>query len=102
MDKDDDVWRFYRRPGDKAHVPRRPSYAIQTACYQAQLYRIVHETINMYCGARGKVTAPVWLERYKRYLTWKDELPEYLARVDTSAQAMPHMLFLQYAPVKLL
>ncbi len=96
MDRDDAVWRYYRQPGDKTHVPRRPSYAIVTACQQAKLYRIVHETINVFCGARGQVTARAVLECYKRYLTWKDELPAGLEKVDTGAQPLPHVLFLQY------
>ncbi|KAI9875682.1 MAG: hypothetical protein M1830_008121 [Pleopsidium flavum] len=94
MDRDDAVWRYYRQPGDKQHVPRRPSYAIVTAFEQAKLFRIVHETINVFCGARGKATSRAVLECYKRYLTWKDELPAGLERVDTGAQPLPHVLFL--------
>ena len=101
MDKDDALWRFYRRPGDKGHVPIRPSYSILTACHQAQLYRIVHETINMFCGAGGKITARALLKCYQRYLTWRNELPAHLAKVDTDAQALPHILFLQYAATEL-
>lgn len=99
MDRDDAVWRFYRRPGDKGHIPRRPSYSILTAYHQAKLYRVVHETINIFCGARGKITARVVLECYKRYLSWKEDLPPQLAQVDTDAQAMPHIIFLQYAAI---
>lgn len=94
------MWRYYRIPGDRTNIPRRPSYAILTACHQAQLYRIVHETINMFCGAHGKITARDLLERYRRYLTWKDNLPAQIAHVDMNAQALPHILFLQYAATK--
>ncbi len=95
MDRDNAVWRFYRRPGDRNHVPRRPSHAILTACNQAKLYRILHETINTYCEASVKATARIVLECYRRYLIWKEELPAEIADIDTNAQALPNVLFLQ-------
>lgn len=97
MDRDDAVWRYYRQPGDKQHIPRRPSYAIVTASEQAKLYMIVHDTLDVFYGVHGKVTARVVLESYSQYLKWKDDLPNRIAKVDTGAQPLPHVLFLQYA-----
>ena len=91
-------WRYYRQPGDEREVPKRPSFAILTAFFQAKLFRIVHDTINIYCGARGRVTAENVIACYKRYLDWAEELPWQLRSVDVEAQPLPHILSLQYNP----
>ena len=88
-------WRYYRQPGDEANIPKRPSYAILTACHQAKLYRIVHDSINIYCGARGKVTAKEIIGCYRRYLDWEERLPDQVRRTDEDAQPLPHVLGLQ-------
>ena len=95
MDRDNVVWRFYRKPGDERELPTRPSYAIMTACYQAKLFLIVDESLNLYCGVRGQVSAEKFLKVYSRYMDWKNDLPSMIANVDVSDQPLPHILYLQ-------
>ncbi|KAL8921374.1 MAG: hypothetical protein Q9172_004067 [Xanthocarpia lactea] len=91
---DDQVWRFYRTVGDQRELPVRPSYAIMTACYQAALFRIIHESLNLYCGLRGLATAEAVLIIYRRYIDWEHDLPSILQTVDVDVQPLPHILFL--------
>lgn len=95
MDGDDAVWRFYRQPGDNRELPFRPAHAIVTAYHQAKLFLIINETLNVYCGTRGRVTAAKILDVYARYLQWKDELPDVIANIDEGDQPLPHILYLQ-------
>ncbi|KAL8666105.1 MAG: hypothetical protein Q9168_007553 [Polycauliona sp. 1 TL-2023] len=88
------VWRFYRTVGDQRALPVRPSHAIMTSCYQAALFRIVHESLNLYCGLRGVASAEMILNTYRRYLDWKHDLPSILEAVDVEAHPVPHILFL--------
>ncbi|MCJ1437836.1 hypothetical protein MMC27_007223 [Xylographa pallens] len=94
QDSAPDQWRYYRQPGDDTNNPRRQSFAILTACQQAKLFRIVHDTINVYCGARGKVTAAAVIGCFKRFTDWKANLPEEIARTDEESQPLPHVLAL--------
>ncbi|MCJ1478534.1 hypothetical protein MMC13_007214 [Lambiella insularis] len=96
LDKDASLesWRNYRQPGDEANIPKQQSFAILTACYQAKLYRVVHDTINVYCGARGKVTAKAVIGCYRRFVDWKSNLPEQIARTDEESKPLPHVLAL--------
>ena len=96
MDRDHAPWCFYRHPGDEHELPTRPSYAITAACYQAKLFRIIDESLNLYCGARGQVSAEKTLAVYKRYVDWKNDLPSMITDVDASDQPLPHILYLQY------
>ncbi|KAL8993298.1 MAG: hypothetical protein Q9169_006447 [Polycauliona sp. 2 TL-2023] len=91
---DKEVWRFYRTVGDGRELPVRPSYAIMTSCYQAALFRIIHESLNLYCGLRGIATAGAILTTYRRYLDWEYDLPSILKNVDVEAHPVPHILFL--------
>ena len=99
MDREHAIWRFYRHQGDERELPTRPSYAIVTACYQAKLFRIIDETLNLYCGVRGQVTAEKSLAVYKRYVDWKNDLPSVIMNVDVSDQPLPHILYLQYVSI---
>ena len=94
LDYDHAVWRYYRRPGDMKDVPVRPSYAILTAMYQAKLFRIVNDSITVYCGLRGQIDAYKILDLYRRFENWKDELPEKLY-TDNVKDPLPHILYLQ-------
>ncbi|MCJ1284530.1 hypothetical protein MMC26_003863 [Xylographa opegraphella] len=94
QDSAPEQWRYYRQPGDDSNNPRRQSFAILTACQQAKLFRIVHDTINVYCGARGKVTAAAVIGCFKRLINWKANLPEEIARTDEDSQPLPHVLAL--------
>lgn len=96
MEKDHALWRFYRHPGDEHELPTRPSYAIVAACYQAKLFRIIDESLNLYCGARGQVSAEKFLAVYRRYMDWRSDLPSVIANVDVADQPLPHILYLQY------
>ncbi|KAL8727169.1 MAG: hypothetical protein Q9166_006206 [cf. Caloplaca sp. 2 TL-2023] len=91
---DSNVWCFYRTIGDQRDLPIRPSYAILTACHQAVLFRIIHESLNLYCGLRGMATAEAVLIIYRRYLDWEADLPHILKSVDEESQPLPHVLFL--------
>ncbi|KAL9579403.1 MAG: hypothetical protein Q9203_006712 [Teloschistes exilis] len=94
LDGDRDVWRFYRTSGDHQNLPLRPSHAILTAYHQSQLFRIIHASLNLYCGLCGRATADAILTLYRRYLDWEHDLPPVLRRVDVEAQQLPHILFL--------
>lgn len=96
MNADDAVWRFYRRAGDERELPTRPSYAVLTACMQAGLFRIVHESLNLYSGHRGDVSAASVLTIYKMYLDWKEALPPKIKQIEIDDQPLPHILYLQY------
>lgn len=93
-DRDDHVWRFFRHVGDSRELPTRPSHAIMTACNQAKLLRIAQESLNLYCGTRGKATAQAILEGYKSYLDWKNDLPVVIKNIDINDQPLPHVLYL--------
>ena len=95
IQSDQAVWRFYRTIGDQRALPVRPSYAIMTACHQAALFRIIHASLNLYCGLRGLATAEAILTTYRQYLDWKHDLPPILKEVDVASQPVPHILFLQ-------
>ena len=64
-----------------------------TASEHARLFRIIHETILVYCGSRGRVSARALLDLYERYVDWKEHLPSDL-RLQES-EPLPHVLFLQ-------
>ena len=99
LDADNRLWRFYRNPGDERELPFRPSCAIITACQQAQLFSIINESIGLYCGARGKVSAANVLEVYGKYMTWKEDLPDVIANISEGDQPLPHILCLQYVRI---
>ena len=88
----DELWRPYKQPGDN-DISQHPSYSVLVAAEQAKMLRIVHETISVYCGSRGKVTAHHLINLYETFLIWKDDLPNQIRDVD--AQALPHVIFLQ-------
>ena len=90
-------WRFYRQPADDTNMPKQQSFAIVTAYEQAKLYRIVHDTITIYCGSRGKVTAAAIIGCYKRFIDWKANLSEPVSHIEEESQPLPHVLSLQYA-----
>jgi hypothetical protein len=95
MDKDDAIWRFYRSVGDEKEMPTRPSHAILTAYFQAKLFRICRDCMNLYCGYSGKITAHKVITLYKHYTQWKEDLPAALRQVDIEAQPLPNVLYLQ-------
>jgi len=97
LDEADPFWRFYRAPGDLSN-PTTPSFGIETTAERARLYRIVHETINICCGSRGRITARSILQVYRRFLMWQEDLPETISVVGENAEALPHVLLLQCVP----
>lgn len=77
-----------------------PSAPLQTAKAFAKLNQIVLETMNVYCGRRGRITARGLLDLYRKYLVWAAELPPRLARPvlnedNEIEDTVPHVLFLQ-------
>ena len=90
---------MYRQPGDSnvepghQNINDRQSFATLTAREHAKLYRIIHESILVYCGARGKVSTDSLLDVFQRYLAWEEELPPDLRSV--KGEPLPHILFLQ-------
>lgn len=95
LDGDRDVWRLYRTSSDHRNLPLRPSYAILTAYYQSRLFRIIHASLNLYCGLCGVATAEAILTLYRRYLDWEHDLPSVLRKIDVEARPLPHVLFLR-------
>ena len=95
MNKDDNIWRFYRKPGDQRDMPTRRSHAIMTAYHQAGLFRVIQESLHLYCGIRGIVSAKEFMECYRRYLDWKEDLPHVLSNISEGDQPLPHILYLQ-------
>ncbi|KAL9100523.1 MAG: hypothetical protein Q9163_004112 [Psora crenata] len=94
MDKDKDVWRFYRQPGDEREMPARPSFAILTAYHQADLFRIVYRAMRLYCGFTGKVTAGAIVDLYEDFQDWKENLPDELQADTGTGNPQPHILYL--------
>ncbi|KAI4086429.1 MAG: hypothetical protein LQ344_007565 [Seirophora lacunosa] len=88
------VWQEYRSIGDQRYLPVRPSHAVLTACHQAGLFRIIHESLNLYCGLRGLVRADAVLALYRRYMDWEEDLPFILKAIGDEAQPLPHILLL--------
>ncbi len=99
MDTEDALWRCYRHPGDAKELPTRLSHATVTAYHQAKLFGIIYDSINLYCGFRGPVSAFKILEVYRKYLDWKDSLPPVIAKYSEGGQPLPHILHLQYVHV---
>ena len=97
--QDEGRWNKYCQPGDSnielgfRNTDDRLGFATMTACEHAKLYRIIHECILVYCGARGKVSAPYLLDCFQRYIEWKDGLPSDIRSIES--QPLPHVLFLQ-------
>lgn len=94
-------WYYYRRPGDNkvepgdGRVSNRPCHALLMWSENAKLYRIIHETILVYCGHDGKVTAHRLSRVYSLYRSWKEDLPQAFRDVEGDSEALPHVLFLQ-------
>ena len=87
-------WVPHKQLGDEnVDFPHRPGHRLLTSGEHAKLYRIVHETILVYCGSRGKVTPQGLAGLYERYLSWMEKLPTEL-KIDDS-DPLPHVLFLQ-------
>lgn len=86
------LWHAHKHLSDP-DIQHRPSYSMLTATEHARLFRIIHETILVYCGSRGRVSARALLDLYERYVDWKEHLPPPL-RVQ-EAEPLPHVLFLQ-------
>ena len=88
------TWSFYRQPGDDIDSSS-PSHAIIIASEHAKLYRIIHETILVYCGKMGKVSVDELSEIYDQFMGWREDLPKVIQNVDGDYSAVPHALFLQ-------
>ncbi|KAF1987459.1 hypothetical protein K402DRAFT_49490 [Aulographum hederae CBS 113979] len=93
LDTDHANWQPYRSP-QHHNGPEVQSHAIQTAKELAKLNQIIHETINVYCGSRGRVSAKSIMRLYKRYLGWKEELSPELSTSTENTEALPHVVFL--------
>ena len=65
----------------------------------AQFMRLVHDTtILYYDGHESKVKAQGVLKQYRKYLEWKDNLPNDIAHNDDDDKIVPHVLSLQFCP----
>ena len=89
------LWHNYREPGDYTSSPGRPSYSLLAAYEQAKLNRIIHETIKLYCGSMGRITAMSTLKVYERYLNWEHNLPRRIGIFGVEDEILPHVIFLQ-------
>lgn len=95
LDSVDARWRFYRQAADETAQPDSPSLAIQTAKELTKLNQIIHETMNIYCGSRGKVTASSIMYLYKRYADWIAALPSEMQIESLDVVVVPHLYYLQ-------
>lgn len=86
----DDLWCFYRYPGDETNITGQHNYSMWVVSEHAKLYNIIHETILQYCAHEGRLSAPELLSLYSRYLDWMGNLPPAVLESRT-----PHCLFLQ-------
>ena len=59
----------------------------------AKLFRIIHESIVIYCGSRGNVSVRSLMDVYERFSAWKENLPTDMSKTD--AEPLPHILHLQ-------
>lgn len=91
-----EIYRHSRAEVESGQFPRAPGFTIVTAVHQARLFRIVHASIILYCGARGKISAKSFLQCFKRYLEWKAELPPELECEGYEDDIPPCVLTLQY------
>ncbi|KAK5015676.1 hypothetical protein LTR60_002761 [Cryomyces antarcticus] len=96
MDRQEEAWKPYRfrADGNDPALALRPSHAIRTAKELAQLYQIIHETITVYCGSKGKVTARSILSLYQRYLQWRQALPSELRWNEVDPHSLPHVFYI--------
>lgn len=92
----DDTWRPYIHPTqmDGTDLPERHGYRLLTSSSQAKLYRIIHETLLVYCSNQNKVSAQTLLGLYDRYVAWKESSPPGLANIGQD-ELLPHVFFLQ-------
>ena len=96
LDGQNYLWRFYRDTSD-SDIPPEPSSSMMAASEYAHLMRLIHDTtIIYYDGHEAKIKAQGVLKQYHRYLDWKNELPDDIAKVDNDADMLPHVLSLQY------
>ncbi|RDI78713.1 hypothetical protein Vi05172_g11297 [Venturia inaequalis] len=99
--KSDAYWKSYRFPKDSGKDPIT-GHAIETAKEFTQLSQVIFQTIRVWCGSKGKVSAQTLLRLYRQFTSWKAALPEHLAILEFSAdsapQALPHVfsLHIQY------
>ncbi|TLD36309.1 hypothetical protein E2P81_ATG03198 [Venturia nashicola] len=96
--KSDAYWKSYRFPKDSGKDPIA-GHAIETAKEFTQLSQVIFQTIRMWCGSKGKVSAQALLRLYRQFTNWKTALPDHLARLeftaDSAPQALPHVFSLQ-------
>ncbi|KAI9851076.1 MAG: hypothetical protein M1838_004508 [Thelocarpon superellum] len=94
LDREDSKWRLYRHVDD-IHNPPQPSLALLAANESARFLQIVQDTNALFYDTRATVvTARDVLIQYKRYLAWRDELPEAIAQLDMADVPLPHLVFL--------
>lgn len=87
-------WRAYRQPED-ADMAAQHGHSILASCELAKLYRVVHETILLYCAAYGLVSSDGVLRVWKRYVEWKHDLPDIFQKIDETSDPLPYVLALQ-------
>lgn len=90
----DGHWHMGDQSSESSSNSNRPSYTILTASEMAKLYRIIHETVLIYCGVNGKVSASHLLQIYRRFVQWKEELAPQICDVASDNDALPHVLSL--------
>ena len=88
-------WQQYEQEGDDRQMPTRISYAMDTASEVSKLYRIIHQTILIYCGSRGRVTQNRLFDNYMRYRALYETLPISVTINEEEGPTLPHILFFQ-------
>ena len=72
---------------DDEDIPR-PGLAKRIASVYANLLRLAHQTIAMYCGARGSIAGGDVFQRSHEYSAWQDGLP-YDLRLAAASGSSP-------------
>lgn len=76
--------------------PPQPRSIMLTAREHAKLCKIIHTTVaSFYNGHDFTLSAKAVLEQYRKFLAWRDRLPEEVADADGESQPLPHVLYLQ-------
>jgi hypothetical protein len=92
-DLDETQWQLYRDVNDPH--PALPGLLATTNREKSKLVEIITATATMYTQHGPRLNAQQVLQMYKRFVSWRDELPSGIADVGSNSQALPHVLSLQ-------
>jgi hypothetical protein len=95
LDREQGRWRHYRRLED-FHSPVHSSLSLLTSSELAKFLQVVQDTNSLFYDQRTTpISARDILSQYKKYESWREELPGPIAKVDMNSAPLPHVFFLQ-------